>query len=188
MKKEAKKKATLSNNVLLGVLGLLLVVIVGLVVGVAIPKQKNEEVVVGENPSGATDYEPGTIDDPVVQERQNDFVLMSEINDVIKPLSTEDSIKYLDQQMNEYEDDSSMQYRISIMKVNVYLNDNMPEEAMALLNAIDVEALDNNQSMDYYKALTKANEELGNEEERQADEDQYFALYYQVFSKGEDLK
>ena len=187
MKKEAKKKATLNNNVLLGVLGLLLIAIVGLVVGVAIPKQKDGGVV-GEEPGETTEYEPGTINDPVMQERESDFVLMSEINDVIKPLSTEDSIKYLDQQMNEYEDDSSMQYRISIMKVNVYLNDNMPNEAMALLNAIDVEDLDNNQSMDYYKALTKANEELGNEEERQAAEDQYFALYYQVFSKGDNLE
>lgn len=53
MEKEAEKKPLVSNSVLLGVLGVLLLVIIGLIVGVVVPKGGGEEVVKVEK----TDYE-----------------------------------------------------------------------------------------------------------------------------------
>lgn len=142
------------------VLGILCVAIIGLVVGIVVV---NTSV--------------------VTEEIKDDDEIVNNVLVDILPMDVDEAEIYLDEKLKEYSD-SYMQFKLKMMKINVYLNDNRPENAIVAATNIDDNYLDDEQKMDYYTALFKAYRQIGDAENEQFYIDKYLDVYNKVFDGG----
>lgn len=153
------------NKLLVGVLIFLAVVIIGLVAGIVVVKlQQNEDLSQGEI-------------------TKSDDEITDEILAIIRPMTIEDSEKYLDEKLEEYKD-TGLEFRIKMMKINVYVNGGYSADAIVAAADIDEDRLNNEDRMEYYMALNKAYRALGDEEEANYYRDKYFTIYDEVYGGG----
>ena len=179
MTEEVKAKSRLSNNALWIILGVLILLIIGLIIGIVVVKVNHKD-------TQPTIGDPAMLSDEVIQQVTEDNEKVYEINKIITPMSTEDSIAYLDEQLPTYAG-TSMEYQIKILKVGVYINSDMPEEALNLINEIDENALNPREKMKYYDVMSVIYDKLGNEEERQNYNNKWVEQHEIIFGKESEL-
>lgn len=203
MKKEKIREGKSGNALLLGILGFLCVVIVGLGIGVVatfVLKGKeaeeispaddsvwdNRNVEIGED--GQVDWETVPDDIGLTGEEQEqiseDFEIINEINYEIYPMSLEDCMSYLDNKLEEYKG-TSLEFRIRMIKVWVYVNKDMPTEAKEVFDEIDENTLSEHEKVDYLDAKWQIYDKLGDSESSTAYNQEYQKQYYKVWGKGE---
>ena len=119
------------KKILTIVLSFLILLIIGLVIGIVVVKLN----------SG-----PAKIED-----LPNDQLVSKMLSD-IRRLNTEESIEYIDYRLTQYQDEE-IQFELKMMKVNVYLNYDMPAEAITAAEAITEDTLAPQQKMRYYHVL-----------------------------------
>lgn len=161
MTKEGEKRS--GNGMLVGILSFLVLVIVGLAVGIVVVNMQKKD---GPQEVAKTNEE-----------------ITDEILDTIRPMNVEDSEKYLDEKLEEYSG-TELEFRIKMMKINVYVNSEEFENAITISDIIDDKDLNNKEKMEYYGALIKAYNGVGNEEKVNDLKDKYSIIYNEVFDGG----
>lgn len=161
MAEEGGKRS--GNGMLIGILSFLVLVIVGLVVGIVVVNMQKK-------------------DGPQKAVKTNEEII-DEVLDTIEPMSVEDSEKYLDEKLKEYSG-TELEFRIKMMKINVYVNGEEFKNAIAISDIIDDKNLNNEEKMEYYKALIKVYNGIGDEEKVNSLKDKYFIIYNEVFDGG----
>lgn len=160
MAKEGKHN--FDNKVLIGILIFLILAIVGLTVGIVIVSlRKNEDESLAEDTAQ----------------------ILDDANDEISPMTVGEAVEYLDAKILEY-DGTEATEGLMIMKMNVYINGGEPEEALAVALMVDENKLSDAAKMDYYMALGKIYEALGDEKMANDFYDRYILIYNEIFGGG----
>ena len=185
MTEEVQAKKYFSNKVLLIVLGVLILVIIGLIIGVVVVNMNGgREVAKVEENVNQGETVSATEKTEEQKRTEDEMTIVNAINQEIQPMEDMAEVQsYLDQKVEEYAGES-VQPRIKMMKVWVYVNDNQPEEALAMAEGITEEEQDDSQKMNYYAAMAKIYDGLGDEEKAQSYQDQWKALYDKLYDGG----
>ena len=94
----------------------------------------------------------------------NDEIL-EEIKKTIRPLTTEETITYLDDQINTYEHaNADVVTNINIIKINALINAGQPDDAIKAIDDIDDTLLNERERIDLYQAISIAYNDAGNYE------------------------
>lgn len=110
--------------------------------------------------------------------------ILNDINNVILPMTTDEAVEYLDEEILRY-DAGEIKAQLMIMKMNVYINDGQPSEALAVAMGVDEDSLGDAVKMNYYMAVSQAYEALG--DTKMADYyyyDKYLVIYNMIFDGG----
>ena len=157
MTEEGRRRS--GNGLLVGILLVLVVAIVGLVVGIVMVNLQREE------------------NSPEIVVKDDEIV--NEILNTIRPMSIDESEEYLDGKLEEYKG-TSLEFDIEMMKINVYVNGGRPADAIAVAAIVNDEKLNDEEKMQYYMALSKAYEDVGDKEESDY---YYFKKYLVVYNR-----
>ena len=163
---KADNGETKSKKWLLAILSLLILVIIGLIAGI---------VVLNMDGGGAGDGLPEVIksDDEIINDLMNE----------IKPLSTEESESYLDEKLREFAG-TSIESRIRIMKVYVFLNAGFFDDAIAVAQDINEGELSDKERLDYYEALWQSYRGIGDEDKFNEYSAMWVNLYNKIYDGG----
>lgn len=161
MTEEGRRRS--GNGLLVGILLVLVVAIVGLVVGIVMVNLQREE------------------NSPEIVVKDDEIV--NEILNTIRPMSIDESEEYLDGKLEEYKD-TSLEFDIEMMKINVYVNGGRPADAIAVAAIVNDGKLDDEEKMQYYMALNKAYRAIGDDENANYYRDKYFVIYDEIYDGG----
>ena len=160
-----KGRERFENRGLWILLGVLCVVIVGLGVGVIIVNSLNN-------------------DNAAEMETKSDEDIINDILNTIEPMSIEDTLAYLDEQLLIY-GNTSLTSDIEMMKLNACVNAEQFSDAIEVARQIDEDSLDSSKKMNLYSALNKAYSGLGDVENANYYDNKFADMYYEVFDGGE---
>ncbi|MBQ7201971.1 hypothetical protein IJS18_01095 [Candidatus Saccharibacteria bacterium] len=150
------------KKILTIVLSFLILLIIGLAVGIVVMKLN----------SG-----PAKIDD-----LPNDQLVSKMLSD-IRRLDVDESMDYINYRLTQYQDEE-IQFELKMMKVNVYLNYDMPAEAITAAGDITEDALTPQQKMRYYHVLYQGYTKTGDEEKSIEYRDKYFTMYNIIYGES----
>lgn len=175
MVQEVQNEKHRGNKLLWGALGVLLVAILGLAVAVVVVTttkgQQQEEI--ADTGSEEEVLSPA-------EQAAADYAKVDDINRQLGPMSVEEAQAYLDKQLPQYLG-TSMEFRVRMMKLWVYINDGWYDDALALAETMDEESYEGQDKVDYYNALIATYAGLGNEDMRKAymqkRSEQYMIMY-----------
>ena len=152
------------NRGLLILLGFLCVVIVGLGVGVIIVNFLNNSNV-------------------MEMEAKNDETILDDILNTIEPMSIDDTLTYLDEQLLIY-GGTDLASAIEMMKLNACVNAEQFDIAVKVAEEISEDSLDSSERLNLYSALNKAYTGLGDMENANYYSDKFVEMYYEVFDNN----
>lgn len=152
------------NRILVVILSVLCVAIVGLTAGIVVV---------------AKPWENGNDTETEVSDEE----FLSNVNTALSNLTTGAGAEYLDGLITEYAD-TNLAVKLSIMKVNLYINDGNGEQALAAAAGIDEAALEGRELLDYYSARMNIEELLGNEEGYKCAYNKYWETYLEYYDGG----
>ena len=218
MTEAAGAKKARGNRILWIVLGVLIVAMVGLIVGLVVTKQKElgltgglqgeeqsqeesgeefamEEGVVYAGTGGVEELEGADPADQgiaieyseMIAEREKDYDTVNQLNAEIASMSVAQAEEFLDGKLSEYAG-TSMEFRIKIMKIWVYINGGDYDSALALAEQLEPGQLNEVNQMDYNRVMSRIYAGLGNTNLANQYNDQWQQLYIKVYGEGEGLE
>ena len=216
MNKEAGERKKWGNKFLWIILGILIIVMIGLIIGLVITKQREKEAIEGlqettqsqeeEEEDFAMEegvvYAGGAVElegtDPadrgveieyseMVAEREKDYETVNQLNAEITPMSVAQAEQFLDEKLSEYAG-TSMEFRIKIMKIWVYINGGDYNSALALAQQLEPGQLNEVNQMDYNRVMSRIYEGLGNMNLANQYDNQWQQLYIKVYGEGAGLE
>ena len=157
-----KSRVRFGNRGLLILLGVLCVAIVGLGVGIVFVRSSNDEVV----------------------ETKSDEDIINDILDTIEPMSIEDTLLYLDEQLSIY-NGTNLASAINMMKLNACINAEQFSDAVMIAGEIDEQSLDSSEKLNLYSALDKAYTGLGDMRNADYYSNKFVETYYEIIGEDE---
>lgn len=151
------------NRGLLILFGVLCVVIVGLGVGIVFVRSYNNEVV----------------------EIKSDEDIINDILNTIEPMSIEDTLSYLDEQLLIY-NETNLVSAIKMMKLNACINAEQFSDAVMIASEIDEQSLGSSEKLNLYSALDKAYTGLGDTRNADYYSNKFVETYYEIIDVDEE--
>ena len=149
---------TKSRVGLIAILATLVVAIVALVVGIVVV-----------NSSKTNDY--------------SENELVEEFIGAIAPLNVDESEAYLDKKLDEF-GGTGLVPRIKMMKMYVYLNAGLFNDAAIVASDINENELSEDVKMEYYNALSQIYDGIGNEDKFNYYSEKWIGLYNKIYNGG----
>ncbi len=118
-------------------------------------------------------------------DKKDDEEVVSEILDIIRPMSIEDTQNYLDEQLEVYKN-TDLVSSIWMMKINAFVNAGLFEDAILMSHDIDIELLNDSERLNFYSALNKAYIGIGDFENADYYSKEFADLYYKIIGEIED--
>lgn len=109
--------------------------------------------------------------------------LVSKMRDDIRTLDIDESMDYINYRLTQYQDEE-IQYELKMMKVNVYLNYDQPEEALTASNDIKEDNLTPQQKMRLYHVLNQIYTKTKDEEKANEYLEKYQAMYKIIYGES----
>lgn len=150
------------KHILVIILSCLVALIIGLVVWIVVAKLNSKPEPINDLPNDQ---------------------LFSKMREELRTLDIDESMDYINYRLTQYQNEE-IQYELKMMKVNVYLNYDKPEDALAAATEISEENLTPQQKMRLYHVFYQSYAKIKNEEKAAEYLEKYQTMYNIIFGES----